>query len=148
LWAEKVRFATYTQRFYSMMDTLGLCQFVYGPAWCLYGPTETVEMVKAVTGWGVSLYELMKVGERRLNLLRLFNAREGFDRKDDRLPRKFFKPLVGTGPTAGVAVNPQEFEAALDLYYQLNGWTANGVPTPAKLADLGLAWAADQLSAA
>jgi aldehyde:ferredoxin oxidoreductase len=148
LGAEKVRFATYTQRFYSMMDTLGLCQFVYGPAWCLYGPTETVEMVKAVTGWDVSLYELMKVGERRLNLLRLFNAREGFSRKDDRLPKKFFKPLVGTGPTAGVAVNPQEFEAALDLYYQLNGWTANGVPTPAKLADLGIAWAADQLPAA
>jgi aldehyde:ferredoxin oxidoreductase len=148
LGAEKVRFATYTQRFYSMMDTLGLCQFVYGPAWCLYGPAETVEMVKAVTGWDVSLYELMKVGERRLNLLRLFNAREGFDRKDDRLPKKFFKPLVGTGPTAGVAVNPQELEAALDLYYQLNGWTANGVPTPAKLADLGIAWAADQLPAA
>jgi aldehyde:ferredoxin oxidoreductase len=148
LGAEKVRFATYTQRFYSMMDTLGLCQFVYGPAWCLYGPTETVEMVKAVTGWDVSLYELMKVGERRLNLLRLFNAREGFNRKDDRLPKKFFKPLVGTGPTAGVVVNPQEFEAALDLYYQLNGWTADGVPTPAKLADLGIAWAADQLPAA
>jgi aldehyde:ferredoxin oxidoreductase len=148
LGAEKVRFATYTQRFYSMMDTLGLCQFVYGPAWCLYGPSETVEMVKAVTGWDVSLYELMKVGERRLNLLRLFNAREGFDRKDDRLPRKFFKPLKGVGPTAGVAVNPQELEAALDLYYQLNGWTADGVPTPAKLADLGIAWAADQLPAA
>jgi aldehyde:ferredoxin oxidoreductase len=148
LGAEKVRFATYTQRFYSMMDTLGLCQFVYGPAWCLYGPTETVEMVKAVTGWDVSLYELMKVGERRLNLLRLFNAREGFSRKDDRLPKKFFKPLVGTGPTAGVAVNPQEFEAALDLYYQLNGWTADGVPTPAKLADLGIAWAAGQLPVA
>jgi len=39
----------------------------------------------------------------------------------------------------------REFEAALDLYYQLNGWTADGIPTPAKLADLGIAWAADQL---
>ncbi|MFO7624769.1 MAG: aldehyde ferredoxin oxidoreductase family protein, partial [Anaerolineales bacterium] len=96
--AEKVRFAAYGQRFYSLLDTLELCQFVWGPAWTLYGPTETVELVRAVTGWPVSLFELMKVGERRLNLLRIFNAREGFSRKDDCLPPKFFKPLGGTGP--------------------------------------------------
>jgi hypothetical protein len=30
----------------------------------LYGPTELVDFVQAVTGWRVSLYELMKVGER------------------------------------------------------------------------------------
>ncbi|GAB4543472.1 MAG: aldehyde ferredoxin oxidoreductase family protein [Anaerolineae bacterium] len=142
---EKVRFAAYTQRFYSMLDTLGLCQFVYGPAWTLYGPAETVEMVRAVTGWNVSLFELMKAGERRLNMLRVFNAREGFTRRDDRLPRKFFKALQGSGPTAGVAIDPDEFEAALDLYYQLNGWTPDGVPTRAKLADLGISWLADEL---
>ncbi|NMC11710.1 MAG: aldehyde ferredoxin oxidoreductase family protein, partial [Chloroflexi bacterium] len=120
---EKVRFGAYTQIFYSMLDTLELCQFVWGPAWTLYGPAETVEFVKAVTGWEVSLYELMKVGERRLNMLRVFNAREGFDRSDDKLPKKFFVPLVGTGPSAGVAIEKTEFEAALDTYYQIMGWT-------------------------
>jgi aldehyde:ferredoxin oxidoreductase len=138
--AEKVRFAAYGQRFYSLLDTLELCQFVWGPAWTLYGPTETVELVRAVTGWPVSLFELMKVGERRLNLLRIFNAREGFSRKDDCLPPKFFKPLEGTGPTAGVAIDPVEFEQAMSLYYELNGWTQDGTPTPAKLADLGISW--------
>jgi aldehyde:ferredoxin oxidoreductase len=142
---EKVRFAAYTQIFYSILDTLELCQFVWGPAWTLYGPTEMVEMVNAVTGWRVSLYELMKVGERRLNLLRAFNAREGFGRKDDQLPKKFYKALQGEGPTAGVTMDPAEFEAALDLYYQLNGWTSEGVPTPAKLVDLGIEWVGDQL---
>jgi aldehyde:ferredoxin oxidoreductase len=142
---EKVRFAAYTQIFYSILDTLELCQFVWGPAWTLYGPTEMVEMVNAVTGWRVSLYELMKVGERRLNLLRAFNAREGFGRKDDQLPKKFYKALQGEGPTAGVTMDPAEFEAALDLYYQLNGWTSEGVPTPAKLVDLGIEWIGDQL---
>jgi aldehyde:ferredoxin oxidoreductase len=145
LGGEKVRFAAYTQRFYSMLDTLGLCQFVFGPAWTLYGPAETVAMVEAVTGWSVSLFELMKVGERRLNMLRVFNAREGFGRRHDRLPEKFFKALKGTGPTAGLAIDRNEFEAALDLYYQLNGWTADGVPTRANLADLGLSWLADEL---
>ncbi len=82
---EKVRFAYLGEVFYSLMDTLDLCMFVWGPAWCLFGPAETVEMVNAVTGWDVTLDELMDVGRRRLNLLRTFNAREGFSRKDDKL---------------------------------------------------------------
>jgi aldehyde:ferredoxin oxidoreductase len=137
---EKVRFAAYGQIFYSLLDTLELCQFVWGPAWTLYGPTETVELVRAVTGWQVSLYELMKVGERRLNMLRIFNAREGFDRRDDTLPAKFFKPLEGGGPTGGVALRRQEIDTALDLYYGLMGWGDNGNPSRAKLADLDLLW--------
>lgn len=143
LGAEKVRFAAYTQIFYSILDTLELCQFVWGPAWTLYGPSEMVELVRAVTGWQVSLYELMKVGERRLNMLRWFNARQGFNRKDDRLPAKFFIPLQGEGPTAGTAIDPQEFEAALDLYYHLLGWTPEGAPSRASLANVGLEWLAE-----
>ncbi|MBN1149034.1 MAG: aldehyde ferredoxin oxidoreductase family protein [Anaerolineales bacterium] len=147
LGAAKVRFATYTHQFYSLLDTLELCQFVWGPAWTLYGPSEIVELVRAVTGWRVSLYELMKVGERRLNLLRIFNAREGFSRKDDVLPKKFFEPLQGEGPTAGVAIDPVEFEAALDLYYQLCGWSPDGIPMQANLVDLGIEWASEHLPA-
>jgi aldehyde:ferredoxin oxidoreductase len=140
--AEKVRFAAYTHIFYSILDTLELCQFVWGPAWTLYGPTEIVEYVRAVTGWPVSLYELMKVGERRLNMLRWFNAREGFTRKDDQLPAKFYKPLAGEGPTAGVALDKQEVEDALDLYYHILGWTQDGLPTRSSLANVGIEWAA------
>jgi aldehyde:ferredoxin oxidoreductase len=142
---EKVKFAAYTQMFYSLMDTLSLCQFVYGPTWCLYGPKETVEMVQAVTGWRVSLFELMSLGERRINLMKVFNAREGFGRKDDQLPKKFFKPLVGTGPTADTSIDPAEFEAALDTYYALMGWTNDGIPTQTKLAELGIDWAGEYL---
>jgi aldehyde:ferredoxin oxidoreductase len=144
---EKVRFAAYTHQFYSLLDTLELCQFVWGPAWTLYGPKDIVQLVSSVTGWKVSLYELMKAGERRLNMMRVFNAREGFDRKDDMLPAKFFKPLSGTGPTAGVAIDKKEFETGLDLYYQINGWTLNGVPTPAKLVDLDLSELEEHLPA-
>ncbi len=147
LGAEKVRFAAYTQIFYSMADSLELCQFVYGPTWTLYGPAETVEMIRAVTGWKVSLFELMKIGERRINLMRVFNAREGFSRKDDSLPSKFFKPLAGTGPTAGVALTHEELDAALDLYYHYMGFTPDGLPTPASLSNAGVEWAAEYLSA-
>ena len=144
---EKVRFAYLTEVFYSMMDTLDVCQFVYGPTWCLYGPNDTAAMMRAVTGWDVTLDELMTVGKRRLNLLRTFNAREGFSRKDDQLPKKFFTPLVGTGPTAGISLTHEEMEAALDEYYRLAGFTNDGIPTRETLRDLEIEWAAEYLPA-
>jgi aldehyde:ferredoxin oxidoreductase len=138
---EKVRFAYETQVFYSMMDSLELCQFVFGPTWTLYGPAETLEMIRAVTGWDLTMDELMEVGRRRLNLLRTFNTREGFGRKDDKLPKKFFKALKGTGPTAGFALTHEEVDSAIDHYYKLAGWTSDGVPTRETMEKLGLAWA-------
>lgn len=143
---EKVKFAYLGQAFYSMMDTLDLCQFVWGPAWCLFGPVETAEMVRAVTGWDVTIDELIQLGIRRINLMRTFNAREGFTRKEDALPEKFFAPLGGTGPTAGIAVGRDEFEKALDLYYEMHGWTANGVPTPGALKKSDIEWAVPYLA--
>src|SRR4026208_476935 len=141
LTTEKVRFAYLTEVFYSMLDSLELCQFVFGPAWTLYGPAETVEMINAVTGWDVTVEELMTVGERRLNLFRTFNAREGLDRKDDKLPKKFFKALGGAGPTAGIALTHEEIESAKDEYYKLAGWTHNGIPTSQTMERLDIAWA-------
>ncbi len=142
LGSEKVRFALRTQQFYSFLDTADLCQFVWGPTWSLYGPQETVDAVRAITGWdGFGIEELMEVGERRLNMLRAFNAREGLTRRDDRLPAKFFKPLAGTGPTKGVALDPVVIEGALDEYYRLAGWDgATGNPTLGTMARLGLDW--------
>ncbi|GAB4489984.1 MAG: aldehyde ferredoxin oxidoreductase family protein [Anaerolineales bacterium] len=146
LGAEKVKFAYLTEAFYSMMDSVELCQFVWGPAWTLYGPKETAEMVSAVTGWDVTVDELVKVGERRLNLMRVFNAREGFDRKQDKLPKKFFKALQGEGPTAGIALTHEEIEFALDEYYKLAGWTKDGKPTREQLQKLDLAWVGELLA--
>jgi aldehyde:ferredoxin oxidoreductase len=138
----KVRFALETQRFYSALDSADLCQFVWGPAWTLYGPAETVEMIKAVTGWDdFSLEELMTIGERRLNMMRVFNAREGLTRAEDKLPKKFFKALAGTGPTADVALSQEELTEAQDMYYELSGWdAASGNPTAETLRRLELDW--------
>ena len=140
---DKVSFALKTQQFYAFLDSATLCQFVWGPAWTLYGPQETVELIRFVTGWSdFSLAELMAIGERRLNLMRVFNAREGLDRKQDQLPKKFYQALQGTGPTAGVALTLDEIEHALDSYYAQAGWdAASGNPTPATLKRLDLDWA-------
>ncbi len=146
---DKVRFAYTTQCFYSALDTLGLCQFVWGPSWQLYGPSETVELVRSATGWDVTLDELMKAGERRLHLLRGFNAREGIGKDADVLPKKLFQPLGGQGPTAGVALTTEEFERARAAYYRLAGCDPDtGYPTRGRLAELGLDWLAEQIPAA
>ena len=144
---EKVRFAYLSEVFYSMLDSLEVCQFVFGPAWTLYGPAETVEMVRAVTGWDITVDELMSVGERRLNLFRTFNAREGLTRKDDKLPKKFFKQLGGVGPSAGIALTHEEIDSAIDHYYTIAGWTSDGIPTPETLKKHDIEWAAEYLPA-
>jgi aldehyde:ferredoxin oxidoreductase len=103
-------------------------------------------MVKAVTGWDVTIDELLTLGERRLNMMRLFNAREGINRNRDKLPEKFYrKPLKG-GPTDGWKIDKSEYEAALEEYYRQAGWeTESGTPTRQTLDRLGLEWVANDL---
>jgi aldehyde:ferredoxin oxidoreductase len=141
----KVRFALQTQYAYSCLDSVNMCQFVFGPAWHLYGMAQLAETVQAVTGWPVTVEELMRVGERRLNMLRAYNAREGIGREADTLPKKMQKALIG-GKSDGISVTAEEVEQAKDIYYAMAGWdVATGNPTRAKLEELELGWIADQL---
>ena len=139
---EKVRYALVTQYLYSALDSVNVCQFVFGPSWHLYDAQQLAEMVSLVTGWDVSVDELLEVGERRLNLLRAFNAREGIGRDADRLPVKMYRALQG-GASDGIALTHVEIEKAKDVYYQMAGWdVSSGMPTHAKLEEIGLGWVA------
>ena len=142
---EKVRFVYRTQQSRSCMDTLNLCKFVYGPAWQLYDLDQLTQAVKFITGWDVTVDELLQAGERRVNLLRAFNAREGYTRADDFLPKKLGKPLVG-GKSDGVFVTDEEIEHAKDMYFEMAGWDVEtGNPTRSKLEELDIGWVADLL---
>jgi aldehyde:ferredoxin oxidoreductase len=144
--AEMVRYAMITQHLYSVMDSINVCQFVFGPAWQLYDSNQLVQVAQAVTGWDVSLYELMQVGERRLNMLRAFNAREGIGREADTLPKKFFKRPLKGGKTEGYILDYDEWRQAVDTYYAMSGWDVEtGYPTRSKLEALGIGWVADEL---
>ena len=135
---EKVKFALITQRLYSALDSVGMCQFVFGPSWHLYGPNQLAEAMQLITGWDVTVDELLEVGERRLNMMRLFNAKAGFTRDDDKLPKKFYEALQG-GPSDGVKLTEAELETAKDLYYAMSGWDVeSGNPTEEKLKELGI----------
>lgn len=134
------KFAGATQKFYSMMDTLCLCQFAWGPAWQLYGPMEVLDFCKYGAGWDATLEELQEVGERRINMMRLFNSKIGYDRKDDILPKKAFLPIeYGEGEVS--KIRPEEYEDVLTNYYEYMGWNPKtGNPSPETIKRLGLEW--------
>ena len=75
-------------------------------------------------------------GDRIWNIERLFNLREGLDPvKDDTLPVRLLTEPISSGPAKGKTSKVKEI---IPEYYKLRGWDAKGVPTPAKLAELGL----------
>lgn len=88
--------------------------------------------------WGreVSKEELLRAAERVINLERMINARLGFDRKDDTLPRRFLTEPAPDGRGAGQVV---DLEKALNSYYESMGWdVTTGLPTREKLESLNL----------
>ena len=135
----KVRMTVYSQYYYSLLDTLCLCMFCWGPG-NLFTYAELESLVRHATGWECTFWELMKVGERRVNMMRRLNARRGFTREHDRLPPRFSRPLPD-GPAEGRCVEPGSFETMLDQYYALMGWDEEtGNPAQGKLMELGLEW--------
>ena len=113
------------------IDSLVLCKF------CNLAVAEEyfARALAATTGIAYSTGDLLRAGERIWNLERLYNLREGFTRADDTLPPRMLKEPVSEGPSKGWVVH---LEQMLDEYYRFRGWSPDGVPTPAKLRDLGL----------
>jgi aldehyde:ferredoxin oxidoreductase len=142
---DKVRLVKAAEDWKSMVDSLTLCQVDSFPG----GPTPEVifGIVNSVTGWNMKPAELVKIGERVINLCRAFNVREGFSRKDDTLPQRLSDPLPD-GQYRGQRITHDELQSMLDNYYAIRGWDKKtGIPTAMKLRELGLDFAADQLLA-
>ena len=136
---DKVKLVFYHTLSRVLKNSMGLCLFVP------FGQNMKAEIIRAVTGWDTSLFEIMKVAERNMAMARAFNAREGFKAKDDWLPDRFFEPFT-SGPLKDVAHDRAQFRRALDAYYGMAGWDpVTGAPTRTKLAELDLDWVAEEL---
>lgn len=133
----KAYFVKITQDYFGTLnDSLGICKFPTN-AWRPFTPNRVAETVALVTGWDVSLKELLITGERIFNLCRLFNIREGINRTADVLPSRLGEPLT-EGATAGEVITQKDLTKMLDEYYEIRGWNKNGIPTPETLSRLGL----------
>lgn len=93
------------------------CVCVFMP----YSSDQIADHVKAVTGWNITHWELLKATERALNMARAFNAREGFRADTDMLPDRFFEPLEG-GALEGKSIDRQQFVETRRLVYDMLGW--------------------------
>jgi aldehyde:ferredoxin oxidoreductase len=104
---------------------------------------QRTDIVRAVTGWNTSAFELANVGERAATMCRAFNIREGFTEKDDWLPDRFFNPH-NTGALSETSVDPKELRKAKHLYYEMMGWeSSTGIPTRGTLERLNIGWVSD-----
>jgi aldehyde:ferredoxin oxidoreductase len=121
----------------AISDATGVCKNTYNNMEVLDWD-ETAQLLQATTGWNLTGEQVRCIGERIVNLERLFIAREGITRSDDTLPQRFLsEPLPeGSGPSTGSIL---ELEPMLDEYYRARGWTTEtGLPTKEKLEELGL----------
>ena len=116
-------------------NCISICSF---PGWSV---GEMTEIVRAATGWDVTEYELYRVGERALNLARVYNMREGFTIDDDRLAERSYGPTIG-GALADGGIDREELREAVHTYYGMMGWDREtGAPTLETLQKLGVGWA-------
>ena len=64
------------------------------------------------------------------------NLDAGIDPSQDTLPKRILNEAIPDGPSKG---QKSKLGEILGQYYSDRGWTAEGIPTPEKLAALGLA---------
>ena len=147
----KADMVVYGEHFCAVTDALGICKFSTIEEYALF-PEDLAPGVEALWGHPVTGADLLAVGERIVNLERMYNVRQGLARADDRLPPRFteepaplyeFEPDPVTGELARSAEPLRygllhDFDAMLDRYYDLRGWSRDGIPTAETLRRVGL----------
>lgn len=139
--AQKMQFIRVTQYYHSVVDSIPICLMVSSSFGGLVTPKEMPALINSVTGWDMTFEELLAVGERRVNMMQLFNAQEGHTPSLNEISPKIFTPLQG-GPSDGFKIEKADFEEAKREYFRQQEWDLEtGYPTESRLMELGLEWA-------
>jgi aldehyde:ferredoxin oxidoreductase len=124
-----------TQNTRLMNDSLGICLF---PQLAGFKPETMKDLYNAATGARLTQDDYWKTAERIYTMERSFNVRDGFDRKDDTVPPRMYKEALSVGAAKGKILTLDGINQELDKYYADRGWDKNGIPTKARLKELGL----------
>lgn len=117
-----------------LTNLLGVCLFA-SITLAVKGSTWT-GLYNAVTGLKMTTDEMLKAAERVINLERMFNVSEGFERRDDVLPQRLTKEAAPDGLGKGQVV---KMDIVLDEFYKTMDWDLKtGIPKKEKLKELGL----------
>jgi aldehyde:ferredoxin oxidoreductase len=113
------------------IDSSGLCLFT---SFAL-GAEDYADLLTAATGVTYTAEDVLASGDRSYNVERMFNLAEGYSAADDTLPKRLLEEPMPEGATKG-HVHP--LGQMLPKYYEVRGWSAEGVPTEEKKKSLGL----------
>lgn len=127
----KGKMAAVMQDYAELYNCLKLCQFLLPSL----SPSIITGWLNSVVGWDMDSKELLEVGERNINLKRLYNFQCGIRREDDTLPERFLKEKFTDGGAKNFLPN---LDLMLEEYYQARCWNSDGFPTHSKLIELGL----------
>jgi aldehyde:ferredoxin oxidoreductase len=119
-----------------LTDSLIVCHFTW------HFPLtreQKIQLLNGGTGLSYDNESVSNFGQRVETLIRLFNINEGITRKDDTIPPRFWEAET-KGPSKGMKafIDQNDFEKSLDRYYELRGWSNDGVPTKETINKLGL----------
>lgn len=139
------------QKRITLWDCAMICPFGQAGIEPFGKEAETIHFQMLAEATGIEEFAdyayLEKAAERIITLERAFNVREGFSRKDDTLPDRFTKePLLNAGPYTGEMV--RDLDGMIDRYYELMGYTKQGIPTSERLNKLGLSEVASDMEQA
>ena len=115
----------------AVFDSAGICLFT-SFAWTL---DDVSPQIDAACEGDWSADNLLEVGERIWTLERKYNMDAGFTGKDDTLPARLLKDAAKAGPAEGKVCG---LDVMLPEYYQVRGWTEDGVPSNDTLERLAL----------
>jgi len=135
------------ERMYTACDCIGMCKYITPWLGTGFGlvPAEMTKLFSLATGVEIDERKMIEISDRVYNLERAFIVREGITRKDDYPPVRFMEEPIPSGPNKGDKIDGKKYDEMLDEYYEIRGWTSHGVPTQAKLKELGLNSVADEL---
>ena len=115
----------------AVVDSAGICAFTTF-AWTL---EDIAPQIDAACEGDWSAERCLVVGERIWTMERDYNLAAGITAKDDTLPKRLLKDAAKTGPAEGRA---NDLHKMLPEYYEVRGWTLDGVPTDETRSRLGL----------
>ena len=140
---QKVRNYTVLNTLWSGADALDFCIFAIAPVRALTFE-QMAALLGAVTGWNTSTYEIMRIGERRIQLMHLYNLREGIGPEADTLPDRFFDEPIDAGAWRDHRIDRPAFEQAIRTWYRMMGWDDQARPAYETLVALDLEWTIDE----
>ncbi len=116
------------------LEYVGLSRYTKGAFADFY--VELADLVASAGGTDIDPRQFRLAGERVTNLKRLFNIAQGWQASRDVLPARLLENDLAPA-----------YQAALQQYYALRGWTPEGLIPDDKVAQLRLAeWAKEVVS--